>query len=144
MGYTHYWRRAENLSKEPFTKAADQIKQIGRKAEALGVRLAGPKGTRAPSIDDETIAFNGDKNCGHPYCDIGNPHPTEDATAINNNAAEVIAAGGPAFSGPYVKARTCGGNCAGEQFLVDRNWLHAEWHRPTQGMYAQRCATNYK
>jgi hypothetical protein len=143
MGYKHYWRRNPELSREGFAKALEEIKTIVSKASDMGIRLAGPTGRGTPEISDYTIAFNGKANCGHRYRDLGTPWPSPTAEGIEG-LDNPISEGEPYGSGPYLEARTCGGNCAGQEFLVDRKFMMREWDRDEHGGYFCRCETNFK
>jgi len=143
MGFSHYWRRVEHLDPEGFANAAKDIRTILERVEERGVKIAGPTGVGNPECDRQTIAFNGKMNCGHGYRDMGNPWPSPEASGIAG-AEDPVAAGEPYFSGPYLRARACGGNCDGGPFVIDRDWILASWHRPDGGMFSSSCATHFK
>jgi len=144
MGYTHYWRRVEHLNKQAFAAAVDEIRQIADHVKTLGVKVCGPTGSGKPEFSEFTIAFNGCAKCGHRYRNIGKPWPAEDAEGVMGVDDPVDHEQPPAFAGPFLKTRACGGSCAQEEFVVDRDWLHADWHQTESGMYPQQCETRYK
>lgn len=143
MGYTHYWRRPAELDREGFSKALQDIKLVVEKLVATGLRLAGPIGRGKPELSDYTIAFNGDSNCGHRYRDLGKPFPSKTAEGIEDLDSP-IAQGEPWFSGPYLDARACGGNCAAQPFVVDRKFMMREWDRQNEAGYFCSCETDFK
>jgi hypothetical protein len=144
MGYSHYWRRAEHLNKQGFAKAVEEIKLVIERVREIGVTICGPTGSGKAELSEFTVAFNGCTKCGHRFRDIGKPWPTADAEGVMEVDDPIARDAEPAFAGAYVKTRTCGGNCAQEEFVVDRDWLHADWHRTDRGMYPQQCETRFK
>lgn len=143
MGFKHYWRRAPELNREGFTKALSEIKIIVEKAEEMGIRLSGPTGRGKPELTDYTIAFNGSATCGHRYRDLGEPWPSPTAEGIDTGD-NPISEGEPYSSGPYLETRTCGGDCSGEAFLIDRKFMARAWDRVENGGYFSRCETHFK
>jgi len=71
VGYTHYFRRVNELNKENFKKVADDFKLIKSAMELKGIKIASWDGTGEPEINYDKIAFNGVQNCGHKDEDLG-------------------------------------------------------------------------
>lgn len=142
MPYTHMWRRAPELSKDGFRKAVEDIKLLLDRASEMGLRIAGPTGHGKPEVTDSTIAFNGDRDCGHRYFDFGEPWPTGEAEGVSNDNP---VAPEPYWSGEYLTTRHChGGSCAQGPFVVDRNFLERHWTRAEEKGYFCKCETQFK
>ncbi len=141
MGYTHYWRRAPDLTPAAFAKAVEDAKNILAAAQERGVILAGPTGYGKPEISESLIAFNGARECGHRYRDLGSPWPSATSGGVMATAKPVV---GPWFSGALLETRVCGGNCAGAPFFIDRKFVIREWDQLEHGRYFQHCNTDFK
>lgn len=145
MGYTLFWSRLFELDREAFTHFVEDVRDILARAEDLGVRLAGPSGKGVPEIGPETIAFNGSAKCGHRFRDLGSPWASPHATGIQEVEPPYDPKAEPWPSGAYLNTRVCGGNCAGEPFIVDRRHMVRDWERPESPQrYVSTCATNFK
>jgi hypothetical protein len=141
MGYTHYWRRVGDIERNAFSKALEDIRLVIETLSSRGMKFAGPSGSGSPELTDQTIAFNGKRECGHRYRDLGKPWPSKNAEGVEANNNPVV---GPWFSGALLDTRVCGGNCAGEHFLVDRSFLLRSWDQLEDGRYFCSCETQYK
>lgn len=141
MSYSHYWRRAPKHNRAAFTKALEDIRRIIEVVKERGVQLAGPTGHGVPEMSDVTIAFNGSANCGHRYLDLGEPWPSTTAEGVESTVDPVV---GPWFSGALLETRVCGGSCAGEAFVIDRDFLVRNWDQLEHGGYFQKCVTAFK
>lgn len=141
MGYTHYWRRAPELSREPFVLALEDIRKIIEKVKEIGLQVGGPTGAGAPELSDYVIAFNGRKDCGHRYMDLGKPWPSKTAEGVELTNQPVS---GPWFSGAMLETRVCGGCCAADPFVVDRKFILRSWDQLEAGRYFCYCETGYK
>lgn len=142
MGYTLFWRRASRLDAYFFQSASEDIRKICEAIEKLGVHMAGPQGYGPIQAGAERIAFNGMHRCGHPHRNLGHAYPSEEAEGIELLKNPVV---GTHYAGALVKARSCGGECAAEPFIIDRMYDAAEWEKRTdEGMYRQHCTTEYK
>jgi hypothetical protein len=143
MGYAHYWERIPELSREGFLKASEDIRLMFDTLKTRGVQIAGPNGAGEPELTDSIIAFNGVRNCGHRYIDLGEPWPAKIAEGVAN-LSDPIQEGPSWFSGPYLLTRTCGGSCAGKPFIMDRNYLIRRWEKPEGGRYFCHCETAFR
>ena len=144
MGYEQYWLAAPELPQREWDMAVKDFAKVAAALHRMGLRLAGPDGRGRPTINGETIAFNGVLRCGH-----GPPRPrtgvvawpAEDAAGI---APEAVAgargrtarrgrgtgSGGgavPRRAHPlripliaHASARACDGSCAAGQFVLSR------------------------
>jgi hypothetical protein len=141
MAYGHHWRRPPDLTPAAFAKAADDIREILAAVAERGVLIAGPTGIGKPEITSRCIAFNGARNCGHKYRNLGDPWPHADARGVMATNNVVV---GPYYSGAKLITRVCGGNCAGDPFVVDLEYQKAEWSELDEGGYFCRCETLFK
>ena len=82
MGYTHYWRRPAQLSKEQFAEFSADVKKILKVSGDLGIKIANWNGEGTPTIDGTAINFNGLEKCGHREQDLGVAWPAEGASGI--------------------------------------------------------------
>lgn len=143
MGYAHFWRRGAVLDRSGFEKAVDDLRVLFMRAAEMGIKLAGPRGEGKPELSFNTIAFNGRRDCGHRYRDLGKPYPAKEARGIEDGA-NPVAEGEPWFSGPFLNTRSCGGECAGGAFIVDREFMVRAWDRPNAAGYMCICETDFK
>lgn len=141
MGYTHYWRRAPDLTPADFQRVMEDVKVILETLATKGIKLCGPTGHGEPELTPQVIAFNGCRKCGHRYRDLGKPWPSPTAAGVESTNHPVV---GPWFSGALLETRVCGGCCAGEPFAVDRVFLVRDWDQQDDGRYFQSCETAYK
>ncbi len=145
MAYAHYWNRAIEFDRETFVQAVEDIKMIIRRAQDMGLRLAGPAGKGKPQLGAETIAFNGSAACGHRYRDLGEPWAAPGATGVEEKEPPYDPRAEPYMSGPFLETRVCGGNCAGQAFFVDRKYLVRDWERSDgDGFFSCSCDTHFK
>jgi hypothetical protein len=145
MAYTLLWTRILELDRESFAKFAEDVRLILSRAEDMGIRLAGPTGKGKPDIGPETIAFNGSASCGHRFRDLGKPFGSPTASGIEEVDPPYDVKAEPWISGPMLETRVCGGNCAGEGFVVDRKYMVRDWERPEEPKrYACSCETHFK
>jgi hypothetical protein len=144
MAYTHFFRRDAILDPASFSLAVQDISLLRSNLAPLGVILSGPTGDGKPEINDFTIAFNGPRNCGHPYMDLGKPYPSPQASGVMT-MENPIADGPPYISGPYLNTRACGGNCAADPLVVDQKYMQRVWERPDdQGRFLVIVQTYFK
>lgn len=141
MGYTHYWRRSPDLTPADFHQFVEDVKLIVEALQLKGLKFAGPTGTGQPELTPQVVAFNGSKNCGHRYRDLGKPWPSQTANGVEATNNPVS---GPWFSGALLETRVCGGCCAGEPFVVDRVFMQRAWDQLEKGKHFQYCETSYK
>lgn len=59
MGYTHYWYRPRKIEKGKFARFAEDALRIVQYSEALGIRIGDWEGKHSPTINTETVEFNG-------------------------------------------------------------------------------------
>jgi hypothetical protein len=146
MPYTHYWRRLPELPEQEFAEVAEEAKVIIEAVSEMGVPLAGPKGEGDPILSHQTVAFNGVKDCGHQYRDLGYawPGPKSKGVAVT----PVLVGRHASEQGPLLAARSCGGSCAGRlpmgAFFIDRVFMMREWDQIEKGRYFQFCETDFK
>ncbi len=142
MPYSHMWRRVPELDRNAFMKVLEDIRVILERAEEMGLRIAGPTGHGKPELTNQTIAFNGDAECGHRYFDYGEPWPTDSAEGVSNDSA---VSESPYWSGEYLNTRAChGGSCAQGPFVVDRVFMKRHWTQLEKGGYFCKCETQFK
>ena len=141
MGYNHYWRRAPELDRDSFVRAVADIRLILEALKKRGVQMAGPEGHGEPELNDFIIAFNGKRECGHRYIDLGDPYPAENAEGIEAVLDPVV---GPFVTGARLATRVCGGSCAGKPFIIDRKFSVRSWSQLEHGGYYSYCDTAFK
>lgn len=142
MGYTLYLRRLPRLDAVTFQTASDDIKTICREVERLGVPLAGPRGYGPVQAGADRIAFNGLKECGHPFRRLDHSYPAPDAEGFEFVHDPVV---GAHWAGALLKARSCGGDCTAEAFVLDRIYPAEAWEKKTEdGFYRQHFTTDFK
>ncbi len=146
MGYCEYWERSPEFNRDAFVKVGEDLRLLFPALRKMGVKLAGPQGVGNPEITDYVIAFNGAKDCGHRYMDLGDPWPAKNAEGVLATVDPIgDDEGARWFQGPYLLTRTCGGSCAGDPFIIDRKYLVRRWERPENGsMFSCLCETAYK
>ncbi|MGB9793365.1 MAG: hypothetical protein ACPLTR_12460 [Thermacetogeniaceae bacterium] len=141
MGYTHYWHRPKEISIDVFSRIVSDFKKLFPVLERAGVKLAGPFGEGEPEIDNDCVAFNGPKNCGHPEdFSISIPWPAPDAGGVF--AGNPVA--GAWFAGTLLATRTCPGDCSYETFYFPRVYEPYEWETPENGLFFQFCKTAFR
>lgn len=86
----------------------------------VGVELAGGLGEGPPVLNDDSICFNGLRECGHsPNEELIIPYPCESAQGIGPSATAIV---GEFFNvGVTVRHRCCNGQCSFETFLLARS-----------------------
>lgn len=142
MGYTHYWRREQELDPAAFTGFAADFSKVYEEAKGR-IPLAGGLGTGLPEITAEEVIFNGVEHCGHTERDLGITWPAAEAGGVAANAGEALA--GSWFGGATLSARSCGGDCSHETFWFPRAMELQEWEEPDKDdRYFQFCKTAYK
>lgn len=141
MGYAHYWRRSPDLTPAHFAKAMEDIQAILAAVAERHVQIAGPTGYGKPELSETIIAFNGARDCGHRYRDLGSPWPSPTSAGVEATTKPVV---GPWFSGALLETRVCGGNCSAAPFFVDRKFQTREWDQLEHGRYFQHCITDFK
>ncbi len=142
MPYSHMWRRAPELSRERFKKVVEDVRLLIERAEELGIKIAGPSGHGKPELNDASIAFNGNADCGHRYFDMGEPWPSDVAEGFcNDNPIAAL----PYWSGEYLNTRTChSGSCAQGPFVLDRVFLQRHWTLAEDKGFFCKCETQFK
>ena len=145
MSYAHYWSREFEFEREAFNRFSEDVEIVIKRAEEMGIKLAGPSGSGKPLVGHDGVAFNGSIRCGHRYRDLGKPFAAPDATGVEECDPPYDPKAEPWLSGPYLKTRVCGGTCAGEAFVIDRKYLIRDWERPeAPGIYGCSCETSFK
>lgn len=145
MGYTHYWYRPLEISKEVFERIVEDFNKTLEPLKALGVRLADGVGEGYPSINNEEVIFNGEHNCGHKENDsIVIPWPSNDAQGIGNGDSNK-AKDGNWFAGVTLNSRCCDGHCDYETFHFPRKTTPNEWQKPEgNGLWFSCTKTAYR
>ena len=143
MGYTHYWRRPEEIGRLAFNNIVGDFKRLVPVLERAGVKLAGPAGEGKPVVSRDLVAFNGPVNCGHPADhELVIPWPAPDAGGVF--ATDPVA--GTWFAGHLVATRSCPGDCSYESFVFPRlrkPW--GEWDRSDEnGLFFDFCKTAFR
>lgn len=149
MGYSHYWYTQKELDQTKFNLVVQDFKTMLPKLEHLGVKIAGGLGEGLPEITDSEICFNGIEKCGHTQRDLGIVWPADDAHGVTNlsrqhrDGNETKASVSGMWSwGMQINARTCGGDCSHETFmLVQKQDTERE---PENGYYWNCTKTAYK
>ena len=154
MGYTHYWYRTKTFTPAKFKAVVADFQKTLSVLEHLGVKLAGGGGEGQPIITNEEIRFNGLEKCGHVQRDLGITWPSDKAQGVaplilqhrngNDSKANVD---GNWFAGLTLDARTCGGDCSHETFLLTksiRSHLGTPNEPQANGKYFDFCKTAYK
>jgi hypothetical protein len=146
MGYTHYWRRRQEIPAEVFQNIKDDFTATLPYLREAGVRLAGPLGGGEPRIDSESVGFNGVRDCGHPSVDLGITWPADNARGVvMPRSAEDAPVSGSWFAGAKLGARTCGGDCSHESFNFPRVLRpRLPQGKPEDGFWFDCCKTAYK
>lgn len=118
MGYTHYWRRQEDVPVEIFTHIVNDFKAVLPIINNIGIELKGGLGNGEPQIDKNAITFNGDKV------------PAEEMVYARLT------------SDTDWPTRECGGDCSHETFHFPRT----VFQQPAEpdGRYFEFCKTAYK
>jgi len=118
MGYNHYWRRHEEIEPEAFASMVRDFRRCVLALDDLGVSLAGTMGDGLPQIDQDGLAFNGVRNCGHPKNEsICIPFPSEKASGVGDSVDAIV---DNWFIGVQLRRRTCNGDCSYEPFILNR------------------------
>jgi hypothetical protein len=141
MGYTHYWRRKSEVSKEAM---AAIVKDFQAAVEIMEDRvpLAGGDGSGKPLITESVISFNGVEDCGHAKRDLGITWPAEHAGGVQ---MQPDLSGKHWFAGALLQSRTCGGDCSHETCLFERVITPQRWQQPDErGMFFTFCKTAFK
>ena len=142
MGYSHYWRRVETIDRVAFMKALEDIQLVIETLKGRGLQFAGPLGMGKPELTAQTIAFNGRKECEPLMRDLGKAHGSSKSSGRRKAAQMPVV--GPWFSGALLSTRVCGGSCAGELFLMDREFMLRSWDQIEEGRYFCSCETHFK
>src|ERR1043166_5710209 len=90
MGYTHYWRRSPDLKPANFAKAVEDIGHILAAVAERHIQIAGPTGYGKPELSESLIAFNGPRECGHRYRDLGSPWPSPTSAGVQATTQPVV------------------------------------------------------
>lgn len=121
MGYTHYYK-ASGFHWKQFYDTVKDFQRMVPVLEHLGVRLRGPDGRGEPVISAGSIAFNGDKKCGHTRRELGIVWPAGGASGVAKNTIltglETITRS-EWYAGAELLSRACGGDCSYESFVME-------------------------
>jgi hypothetical protein len=114
MGYTHSWRRPQELPPALFADVREDLERLLLPLSDLGVHIADWDGRGVPYFDAEIIRFNGLRDCGHPKNEeIVFPFPAPEARGIGSSDTALP---GDGSLGVFLKHRCCPGNCDYEPF----------------------------
>ena len=173
MGYTHYYYVAPEFEQDAFNRVVDDFAKMLDPLKHLGVNLAGGMGTGKPTITGKVIRFNGIEKCGHPKRSLGITWPSDNAMGVAKNTMLMEVRDltkGNWFAGAQLEARSCGGHCSHEAFVLMRTFVrerlrngklwpeitekHSKWKNEygtydreasnVVGKYFRFCKTAYK
>ncbi|KKN06185.1 hypothetical protein LCGC14_1079920 [marine sediment metagenome] len=145
MGYTHYWRREKTIDPETFSKIVGDFRKLLPLFKTLDIQLVGGMGDGEPKINDETIWFNGNENCGHKEFNLGIAWPSDKPTKFGTAPDAEEAVDGTWFAGLKLNQRTCGGDCSHETFDFSREMELQDWDKPDEnGRYFDFTKTAFK
>ena len=65
MGYDQYWLAVPELPQGAWDRMVGDFARVAASLHGMGLRLAGPDGTGAATINGDVLAFNGVRDCGH-------------------------------------------------------------------------------
>jgi hypothetical protein len=143
MGYTHYWRRPQELDASKFKLAVDDCKKI---CDALPVPLGDGMGENEPVFNDDCVIFNGAVHSEN-LCkaDVRIPWPTAKAEGIAG-IADVEPTAGQWFAGDLLNSRCCNdsGDGSYETFAIEQAFVPEEWQKPEEGRYFACCKTGFR
>ena len=144
MGYTHYWRRPQELDASKFKLAIDDCRKV---CNALPVPLGDCEGKGQPEFTDNLLSFNGSMN-SLSLCKaaISIPWPTDDAEGIAT-IADVEPIAGNWFAGNLLKSRCCDedGDGSFESFVLERLFAAEDWDKPDEnGQFFACCKTAFR
>jgi len=129
MGYTHYWYRELEIPTQKFQSIRDDFKKLLPEFQKLGIKLGNSFGKGKPVINEDEIAFNGLRNCGHiRRPDLIIPWPSETAGGVFGQNQIV----GDWFGGALIGTRLCDGDCSYESFCFPRILKPKERETPVQ------------
>jgi hypothetical protein len=127
MGFSHYWEY-HTIPRSTLRDIAQDFALLVPVLRDAGVPLAGPDGTGSPEVKDTILAFNGCEQCGHvkteglgiawPADDAGDVHTFEDNRGTGTQETADSVRSGAWFAGALLSARTCGGDCSHESFIL--------------------------
>lgn len=146
MGYTHYWRRNEDLDREQFKKMVHDLRKMVKVFPHLGFKLGNGLGEDEPTLTYHEISFNGLEKCGHPKNRNGLQWPSKKALGIasGNLMTQQETKSGMWFAGSEVNTRVCGGSCAYETFSIEQHQSLSEYERNEGKTKTFNCCkTNY-
>jgi hypothetical protein len=138
VGYAHYFsQQGRDFDPAIFAQVARECQTLCQRTE---IPLADGDGTGQPTYTDTMVRFNGRADCGHAERDLGItwPHPQADG-----GVATLAPPGGDWFAGALLTARTCGGNCSHDTFLLAQRYTRRPWERE-HGESIDSCKTAYK
>ena len=120
MGYTHYWHRPLNIPAERFRAIRFDFERLILPLADFGVDLAGGLGEGLPVLTNDTIRFNGVRNCDHQSNDaISIPFPTDDACGIGPSTCAIQESSNELIT--RIRHRCCNGSCSYETFNFPRS-----------------------
>ena len=117
MGYTHYWRRPEQLDAGKFKSWASDCQKIINHCKGI-VPLAGGSGEGDPVVNANQVFFNGAIKCGHLKQELHIPWPATHGNGLAQFGEDVITE--QWFAGDVIQKRTCNGDCSYETFMIER------------------------
>jgi hypothetical protein len=145
MGFTHYWRREEEIDYNIMKKIVDDFKQLLPEISKAGIALADGDGINEPVIDYNEVWFNGATNCGHRNNEnVVIPWPSEDAGGITKEWQEDAKVGNWGLGGVILEKRTCNGNCSYETFSFPGILQPEPWKPPRNGKHSKYCKTAFR
>lgn len=145
MGYTHYWYRKQEISKDTMRAIIEDFSKIVLTLDSMGVKLADGFGKGTPEISEDRVWFNGLENCGHPAnAEIVIPWPTDNAQGILDGRGELV---GTWFAGAKLDTRCCNGDCSYETFGFPRVMPKESYFQSNErrkDLFFECCKTAYR
>ncbi len=143
MGYTHYWKRKQEIDLAIMTAIVADFRKVLPEIQKH-VDLADGMGEGEPIIKNDCVCFNGKHNCGHPVNhEIVIPWPSDEAGGVANPFVEKTVSD-TWYAGAVIDKRCCGGSCDYETFDFPRVLELEKWQKPEQGKYFQCCKTAFR
>lgn len=143
MGYTHYWYKEKEISKETYKEIITDFQKVLPKIEEH-VKLADGMGDNKAVINilKGQVIFNGISQCGHKQHNLGITWPVKNAGGVGDSGKE--AKDGQWFAGAKLSTRSCGGDCSHESFVFDRIDSRADADDDYKEKYFNFCKTAFK
>jgi len=162
VGFSHYWYREREIDPIIFNKIVADFKKLLPLFKVLDIPLADGFGENEPEINENTVWFNGRRNCGHQKNKhIGLAWPSKNVKFGTAPSSEGTICDNW-FAGVVLNQRTCDGDCSYETFnfprILSEKYAHKigkinyrkvdgtiAYNEPELvGKYFDCCKTNFK